>query len=949
MKFMNVTLIKKTIVFKTAISLLFVLISQTLYSQTTLDDFTDGDFSANPVWTVGTGAATITSNALTINTSIVKISTPFTTACAEWLVDLRSSSSFNTNRLRYYFVLINNSDPANATADGYCIEYSSSTGDIWLKRLDNGVTQADGSALRYFNGSEFLTTARTIRITRNSSNQFEIFVNGTSRITATDGTYSSSSVQFQSFWVLTSNTYTWTIDNIRYISACFNPAAPGVIANAQSSCGSFDPSTITSSSPASGETGTLEYKWQQSTTSAVAGFTDIIGATAATYDPPVLSQTTWFKRIARVDCRADWTGAAESNVIEITVVNPISQSETPVNDTVYNQLGTASFGVGIDNPLGATFQWQVSTNGGGSWSNVSNGGNYSGATTTILQVSNPTYAMNSYQYRCVVTNACGSVNSPAATLSVLPITTFSNTTAHSCGSNYGNTWGNWERDIIVTGLPTTLGPATGQYILRQVDLQLGSASCKKDLRSYSARIISPEGTIIDLFEHTSTTITLSPIWLNMKFRDHESLERLDQYSNNVQTFYYPYSIGYYAIQTDGAFSSVNGEDPNGTWKLQIRENISAGNEISFGKIELHFGPRFNINDVTSTTDNDVCSQATCISSQEIIIGTNNGYSAPDPVFPGLTTDGCSWNGANNDSAWFKFVASQSTAYLTLSGIRAATTATSDTQPLVFSMTDPCVTGFSVPTGGCPDDQSINNLAYLTANGGGIAIDVYTNGITANAEFNLSGLTVGQTYYLYVDGNGGASSTFYLEALFGCETCNTPLPVTLTSFTTNCNDKKTVLNWTTASEQNNDYFTLERSIDGTDDWRTVATVSGNGSTYSSSFYQWTDLDRFYGIRYYRLSQTDYDGQFEVLKVISSDCGVDTDGVSVLPNPNNGEFTVTGIEEGSLIQIVNITGQVVYEEITTSNFAVIQLNACSKGIYFLRSQTDRTNQVTKFIVK
>ena len=98
-----------------------------------------------------------------------------------------------------------------------------------------------------------------------------------------------------------------------------------------------------------------------------------------------------------------------------------------------------------------------------------------------------------------------------------------------------------------------------------------------------------------------------------------------------------------------------------------------------------------------------------------------------------------------------------------------------------------------------------------------------------------------------------------------------------------------------------------------------------------------------------SQTDYDGQFEVLKVISSDCGVDTDGVSVLPNPNNGEFTVTGIEEGSLIQIVNITGQVVYEEITTSNFAVIQLNACSKGIYFLRSQTDRTNQVTKFIVK
>jgi uncharacterized protein (TIGR02145 family) len=53
----------------------------------------------------------------------------------------------------------------------------------------------------------------------------------------------------------------------------------------------------------------------------MAGFTDIPASNAVTWTPGALSQTTWFRRLARVDCMADWTGAAESNAIEITV-NP---------------------------------------------------------------------------------------------------------------------------------------------------------------------------------------------------------------------------------------------------------------------------------------------------------------------------------------------------------------------------------------------------------------------------------------------------------------------------------------------------------------------------------------------------------------------------------------------------------------------------------------------------
>ncbi len=103
------------------------------------------------------------------------------------------------------------------------------------------------------------------------------------------------------------------------LSNCTNPTSGGTIANSQSGATPFNPSAFTSSVAATGETGTLEYKWQSSTTSNSSGFSDIASSNASTYDAGSLSQTTWFKRLARVDCQSDWTGAAESNVLEVTV------------------------------------------------------------------------------------------------------------------------------------------------------------------------------------------------------------------------------------------------------------------------------------------------------------------------------------------------------------------------------------------------------------------------------------------------------------------------------------------------------------------------------------------------------------------------------------------------------------------------------------------------------
>ncbi len=101
---------------------------------------------------------------------------------------------------------------------------------------------------------------------------------------------------------------------------CINPTSGGTIASAQVICyGGGSPSAFTSSVAASGYTGTLEYKWQSSTTSSSAGFNDIASTNTATYSPGFLIAPTWFKRMARAGCMSDWTGAAESNVIQVTV------------------------------------------------------------------------------------------------------------------------------------------------------------------------------------------------------------------------------------------------------------------------------------------------------------------------------------------------------------------------------------------------------------------------------------------------------------------------------------------------------------------------------------------------------------------------------------------------------------------------------------------------------
>jgi hypothetical protein len=75
-----------------------------------------------------------------------------------------------------------------------------------------------------------------------------------------------------------------------------------------------------------------------------------------------------------------------------------------------------------------SYQWQVSTNGGTSWTNLTNTAPYSTTTTASLTITGATTAISTYRYRCITTNDCGTTNSAGVVLTVNPTPTVASTT-----------------------------------------------------------------------------------------------------------------------------------------------------------------------------------------------------------------------------------------------------------------------------------------------------------------------------------------------------------------------------------------------------------------------------------------------------------------------------------------------------------------------------------------
>ncbi len=115
-------------------------------------------------------------------------------------------------------------------------------------------------------------------------------------------------------------------------------------------------------------------------------------------------------------------------------------------------------------------------------------------------------------------------------------------------------------------------------------------------------------------------------------------------------------------------------------------------------------------------------------------------------------------------------------------------------------------------------------------------------------------------------------------------CTAPLPVELVAFTAQATDGGVRLKWETATERNNDFFTLERSTDA-ERFQLVGRVRGAGNSAELRQYEFLDATPQPGLNYYRLWQTDYDGRATLLRTVSvlysDDWGAEA--LRVFPNP------------------------------------------------------------------
>jgi len=114
----------------------------------------------------------------------------------------------------------------------------------------------------------------------------------------------------------------------------------------------------------------------------------------------------------------------------------------------------------------------------------------------------------------------------------------------------------------------------------------------------------------------------------------------------------------------------------------------------------------------------------------------------------------------------------------------------------------------------------------------------------------------------------------------------PLPIELLSFGYSCENME--LEWTTSSEQNNDYFTIEKSSDMIN-WEFVGDITGQGNSNVRQNYSYKIDDN--NQIYYRLCQFDYDNTEECFNTIYIDCEM-SNVVSVYPNPSNSSVDISG---------------------------------------------------------
>jgi hypothetical protein len=199
---------------------------------------------------------------------------------------------------------------------------------------------------------------------------------------------------------------------------------------------------------------------------------------------------------------------------------------------------------------------------------------------------------------------------------------------------------------------------------------------------------------------------------------------------------------------------------------------------------------------------------------------------------------------------------------------------------------------------------------------------------------------GQAQYNVGNGGGGA---------IGCFEPLSALPIELLSFTSSCdNEMGIVLEWLTATELNNDFFTIERSIDAIN-FESIGEVQGQGNSAYQHTYYFRDMISNGGITYYRLKQTDFNGAFTYSEIIAENCE-EYFSYLIYPNPMTDVLYIQAQQSTNDIyfEIIDFKGSIVKQSYFAKSTSV-SVSDLSAGIYTLRLSNKNKEQFFKIVKK
>lgn len=251
----------------------------------------------------------------------------------------------------------------------------------------------------------------------------------------------------------------------------------------------------------------ITYQWQTATT-CTGVWTDVPGATSSCLTVSNASATASYRcNVTSSTCG----NAVTSNCVTLTVIPPVTITQQPVNAEGCSGAN-ATFSVTGNSVQTITYQWQLSTDGGSSFANIS------GANTATYSVSNTTVAMSGNRYRCQLGNTgCATLTTsavailtvrqlPAVGLTAAPLTgllpgqttTLTATPGSSSGGTVAVSWLFNSNPLAVTGNTYTAGiENTGTYQVRIQEAWPGSLVCTA--QSPVVSIIAMESTRLFIF------------------------------------------------------------------------------------------------------------------------------------------------------------------------------------------------------------------------------------------------------------------------------------------------------------------------------------------------------------------------------------------------------------------------------------------------------------------